>query len=157
MPKQISKKKQEARRKLETRRILTWIGIAGAIGLVFLLVVFLSSADNRQATTTLPDTLTVAQAYESYQEGVYFLDVRTQEEWDQFHAPEATLIPLDELPDRLNEVPKGEQVVVICRTGNRSGQAQDILQDAGYTMVSNVDGGMTAWADAGYPVIGTPP
>lgn len=157
MAKPTSKKKQDARRKQQTKRVLSWIGIGAVIVVAFLLVVLLSSCASNPAATTVPDTLTVDQAYDLYQEDVYFLDVRTQEEWDQFHAPEATLIPLDQLPNRLNEVPKGEQVVVICRTGNRSGQAQDILQDAGYTMVSNVDGGMNAWADAGYPVIGTPP
>lgn len=157
MAKPTSKKKLDARRKQQTKRVLSWIGIGAVIIVAFLLVVLLSSCASNPAITSVSDTLTVDQAYDRYQEDVYFLDVRTQQEWDQFHAPEAVLIPLDELPNRLNEVPKGEHIVVICRTGNRSGQAQDILQDAGYTMVSNVNGGMNAWANAGYPVIGTPP
>jgi rhodanese-related sulfurtransferase len=52
----------------------------------------------------------------------FVLDVRTQEEWDEFHAPNTTFIPLDQLPARLNELPRpGDRIV--CRTGNRSQQA----------------------------------
>ena len=71
---------------------------------------------------------------------------------NDFHAPNTTLIPLDQLPDRLNEVPKDQAIVVVCRSGNRSADGRDILKDAGYSQVTSVDGGLTAWRTAGYPI-----
>jgi rhodanese-related sulfurtransferase len=114
---------------------------------------------NRQPATanTLPETITVEEAYEKYQAGTFVLDVRTQEEWDEYHAPDTTHIPLDELESRLNELPQGEEVVVICRSGNRSQQGRDILLDNGFTAVTSVDGGLKEWSAAGYPIEGTRP
>jgi rhodanese-related sulfurtransferase len=105
----------------------------------------------------LPPNISVAQAYEKYQKGVYFLDVRTQSEWDAVHIPKATLIPLDELPNRLSEVPKDQEIVVVCRSGNRSQKGRDILKQAGFTQVISMDGGVNAWKSAGYPVEGNSP
>ncbi|MBU3927578.1 MAG: rhodanese-like domain-containing protein [Bacteroidetes bacterium] len=78
-------------------------------------------------------------------QGAFILDVREQSEWDQFHIPGATLIPLGELPNRLNEVPKDKTVVVVCRTGHRSAQGRDILLNAGFTQVTSMTGGVTEW------------
>ena len=50
--------------------------------------------------------ISVALAYQKYQQGAFFLDVRSQEEWDQIHIASSTLIPLDELQNRLSELPK---------------------------------------------------
>lgn len=80
------------------------------------------------------------------------MDVRTTEEWNDFHAVGATLIPLDELPNRLSEVPRDRIIVVVCRSGNRSQQGRDILLNAGYKQVTSMTGGMNAWRDAGYPI-----
>ena len=54
---------------------------------------------------------------------------------------------------RLSEVPKDRQVVVYCRTGNRSAQGRDILKNAGYTLVTSMAGGITQWQAQGLPVI----
>jgi phage shock protein E len=86
------------------------------------------------------------------QSDVVTLDVRTPEEYAAGHIPGVVLIPLDELPNRLDEVPKDKTIVVTCRSGNRSAQAADILRQAGYTDVHNMVGGITAWEQAGYPV-----
>jgi rhodanese-related sulfurtransferase len=83
------------------------------------------------------------------------LDVRTQEEWDEYHVPNTTLIPLDQLPNRLSEVPKDKEIVVICRSGNRSQQGRDILLNAGYTATS-VTGGVKEWYAKGYDIEGAP-
>ncbi|RMF41614.1 MAG: rhodanese-like domain-containing protein [Anaerolineae bacterium] len=99
----------------------------------------------------LPAEISVQQAYEKYQQGTLLLDVRTQPEWDEYHAPNAILIPLDELPNRLSELPKDAEIVVICRSGNRSAVATDILRQNGFNATS-VAGGMNAWRAAGYPV-----
>ena len=103
------------------------------------------------AQSPLPAEITVEEAYQLVEDGAFLLDVRTPEEWDDFHAPQATLIPLDELESRVNEVPTNQDVVVICRSGNRSQVGRDILLNAGHPSATSVDGGMNAWRSAGYP------
>lgn len=85
------------------------------------------------------------------------MDVRTQAEWDSFHIPNTSLVPLDQLAARVNEVPKDQEVVVVCRSGNRSQAGGDILRQAGYDQVSSMSGGVNAWRTAGYPVEGNNP
>ena len=99
-----------------------------------------------------PLEITIAQAAEKRGQGAYILDVRQPEEWIQFHIPGAILIPLGELPSRLNEVPKDREVVVVCRTGRRSAQGRDILRDAGYSEVTSMAGGVTQWQAQGLPI-----
>jgi rhodanese-related sulfurtransferase len=96
--------------------------------------------------------LTAAQAYVKWQEGVFFLDVRTQEEWDDFHLKGSRLIPLSELQDRLAELPRDREIVVVCRSGHRSLTAVNILQGEGFTQLASLSGGLQAWQEAGYPV-----
>jgi phage shock protein E len=83
---------------------------------------------------------------------VVILDVREQSEYDAGHIPGVTLIPLNNVPNRLNEIPKDKPVIVTCRSGNRSGQATDFLRQQGYTNVHNMTGGINAWQQAGYAV-----
>jgi rhodanese-related sulfurtransferase len=80
------------------------------------------------------------------------LDVREQAEWDEYQIPGATLIPLGELAERVDELPKDEEIVVVCRSGNRSQEGRDILLQAGFSKVSSMAGGMIEWRDAGHPV-----
>jgi rhodanese-related sulfurtransferase len=83
---------------------------------------------------------------------VVMLDVRTPEEYAQGHIPGITLIPLDQLSNRLAEVPKDKTLVVTCRSGNRSAQPAQLLRQQGYGNVHNMLGGIGAWQNAGYPV-----
>ena len=64
----------------------------------------------------------------------------------------AQLIPINELRDRINEVPKNRPVVTICRAGKRSVLAANILRDAGWHKVANISGGLLRWQDEGLPV-----
>jgi rhodanese-related sulfurtransferase len=107
---------------------------------------------NRGATTALARDVSVSDAYRLYQNGAFVLDVRTLEEWNEFHAPNTTLIPLDQLPARINEVPRDRQIVVVCRSGNRSQQGRDILLNAGFEQVTSMTGGLNEWRASGYPV-----
>lgn len=87
-------------------------------------------------------------------QGALLLDVRTPGEFAQGHAPGARLIPLDQIGRRLAELgAKDRAIALICRSGNRSGQAQSILEQAGFTKTVNVLGGMIAWERAGLPVV----
>jgi len=98
----------------------------------------------------------VQEAYELQQAGAFLLDVREQVEWNEMHAPGATLVPLGTLGSRLSEVPKDVPVLVICRSGNRSAEGRDILKAAGYTQVTSVAGGIRAWSAAGLPTVTGP-
>ncbi|GIV63520.1 MAG: rhodanese-like domain-containing protein [Chloroflexota bacterium] len=104
----------------------------------------------------LPMEISVAQAAQLREQGAFVLDVRQPEEWNELHVPGATLIPLDQLPQRVNEVPKDKEIVVICRSGNRSQAGRDILLQAGYEKVTSVSGGILAWRNAGYPTVSGP-
>lgn len=83
---------------------------------------------------------------------VVMIDVREQWEYDQGHIPGVTLIPMSEVTDRLNEIPKDKTVILSCRSGNRSGQVTDFLRDNGYDNVHNMTGGIVAWEKAGLTV-----
>ena len=79
------------------------------------------------------------------------LDVRTPEEFASGHIPGAINIAVDQLPQRLSEVPQDRPVVVYCRSGSRSGQAAQILDRAGYAQIYDL-GGIVTWAQQGFPV-----
>jgi rhodanese-related sulfurtransferase len=84
-------------------------------------------------------------------EGLAVLDVREDVEWEHGHIEGAVHIPLMDLPERLDEVPAG-QVLVVCKVGGRSGQATGYLAQQGMD-VFNLDGGMVEWAAAGRPMV----
>ena len=94
--------------------------------------------------------ITAVEAYEKYQAGAFFLDVRTEAEYADAHIARSVLIPLDELESRLAEVPHDRDVVVICRSGARSKEGAAILRRAGFARVSCLTGGLMAWNQAGY-------
>jgi rhodanese-related sulfurtransferase len=78
------------------------------------------------------------------------LDVRTPQEFAEGHVLGAKLIPVQELEARLDEVPDNAPVYVICRSGNRSRTASEILIKNGKRDVRNVEGGVIAWAQTGF-------
>lgn len=80
------------------------------------------------------------------------LDVREQGEYDEVRAKGARLIPLSELRQRVAEVPRDADVLIICHTGYRSMQAAMYLKRQGITRVFNVEGGTDEWEAAGLPV-----
>ena len=84
-------------------------------------------------------------------EKLNLIDVREEYEFDEFNIG-ATLIPLGELPDRLEEIEawKDQEILIHCRSGARSGRAKEYLASEGYSNVRNVLGGMLAWQAAGY-------
>lgn len=136
------------------RRPSVQIGILIAVGLIVFLI---ASLGGEQTGTpgTLPASVSVDEAYQMYQDGTFVLDVRTPEEWNEFHAPNTTLIPLDELVSRVNELPKDQPIVVVCRSGNRSQTGRDILVNAGFNATS-MNGGLNEWRASGHPVVSGP-
>ena len=81
-------------------------------------------------------------------ENTFVLDVRTEEEFygPLGHIEGATLIPIDELSSRMNELNevKDKDIYVVCRSGNRSNVGKNILRENSFHAI-NVDGGMLAW------------
>lgn len=158
----MSQKKNKKRSSLNTRSGLSTFlrkpAVQGAIVLFVAFIIYLIATAGGSDTTaagTLAREVSVDKAYEMYQSGVFVVDVRTQEEWDEYHAPNTNLIPLDELQARLSEVPKDQEILVVCRSGNRSQQGRDILLAAGYNATS-MTGGLKEWYAKGYPVEGAP-
>ncbi|TMW71399.1 rhodanese-like domain-containing protein [Alteribacter natronophilus] len=75
----------------------------------------------------------------------YFLDVRETHEFAESHVAGMTNIPLSVLTDQLDQLPDDRELVIFCRSGNRSMQAAEILQSEGFEQLTNVRGGMNAW------------
>ena len=112
----------------------------------------LDGSQNRIAREVNADT-----AYEMYQQGALILDVREQNEWDQYHALNAVFIPLGQLQARLNEVPRERTIIVVCRAADCSLQGRDILLSAGFSSVSGMIESMNDWYNKGYSIEGAPP
>ena len=104
----------------------------------------------------MPDTITVQEAQEQFAKGAFLLDVREQSEWEEAHVDGAVLIPLGELSNRIAEIPTDQDVLILCRSGNRSGQARDLLRAAGLSKTTSIEGGINAWISAGLPVVTGP-
>lgn len=132
---------------------LLWAGLG--ILAVILAGIYLFNPNSATAET-LPREVSVTEAADLRDSGAFILDVREPEEWNESHIPGATLIPLGELASRVNEVPKDRQVVVVCRSGNRSQQGRDILLAAGFEQVTSMAGGIKQWTAAGFETVSGP-
>ncbi|TWU25197.1 Inner membrane protein YgaP [Novipirellula galeiformis] len=105
------------------------------------------------------ETITVHQLKQLQEQGshVDLIDVRMPTEFREVHAERAQNFPLDSLdPEAITAARNGqsnEPLYVICKSGNRSGKAVEKFLGAGITNVVNVDGGTTAWIEAGLPVV----
>jgi len=136
-------------RKSAQNKAFLWIGILVVLALVAGTYLFLTGDQTKNAA--MPAEVSVQQALAMKNEGAFVLDVRQPEEWNQGHIEGATLIPLGDLASRVNELPKNQDIVVVCRSGNRSAQGRDILREAGLSNSTSMAGGMNDWIGAGYP------
>jgi adenylyltransferase/sulfurtransferase len=80
-------------------------------------------------------------------ERVFILDVRNPEEYEICRIPGSTLLPLPALPQRFRELDAGRETVVHCKSGMRSQKAIAFLRQQGFTKLTNLNGGILAWAD----------
>lgn len=94
-----------------------------------------------------PDTVTPEELRRRLQAGdaPLIVDVREPDEFAGGHIPGARLLPLDDLPLRFRELPRDREIVLVCRSGNRSGVAQQWLRARGFRQVRNLVGGMLRW------------
>jgi adenylyltransferase/sulfurtransferase len=84
--------------------------------------------------------------FEAVRDRVRVIDVRDPHEYEISRIPGAELIPLDELPGRMRELDSSEDIVLHCKSGARSMQALELLHDAGFAKLRNLQGGINAYA-----------
>lgn len=78
-------------------------------------------------------------------DNIDIVDVRETDEFAVGHIPGARNIPLGTLGYRLKEIPHDKEIILVCRSGNRSGLALQVLQSAGFSNARNLVGGMLEW------------
>ena len=149
-----AKNKSRKNTKQQFNPTLLW----GGLGIIVLILagVFLFNPGNTATAQGLPREISVSEAASMRSDGAFILDVREPDEWNDSHIPGATLIPLGELASRVKEVPQGQDVVVVCRSGNRSAQGRDILLQAGFENVTSMAGGINQWKAAGLETVSGP-
>ena len=121
------------------------------VGVIILLgaVMILSNQRNPAVQVINPDTYN-AKFLDSNTPH-FLLDVRTPSEFAGGHLANAANINVDDLANRLSQVPKDVPVVIYCRSGNRSAIASNILAEAGYTQIYDL-GGIIEWQKQSYPI-----
>ncbi len=144
--KHIEKRRTEEKRKKKQQMFLM-IGLGVVLFGLFIYNSFFSPVE------ILTSEISVQEANDLRESGAYILDVREQYEWDEKHIPGATLIPLGELASRVDELPEDQEIVVVCRSGNRSQTGRDILIDAGFDSVTSMAGGINQWISAGFEAV----
>jgi adenylyltransferase/sulfurtransferase len=107
--------------------------------------------EGAQATGATAKSLTIAPVELKQRldagDKVFILDVREPNEYQINRIAGSTLIPLGELPRRYQELPKGVEIVALCKVGARSARAQDFLKSVGFADVKNLTGGILQWID----------
>ncbi len=132
---------------------MVWLAVVAILALGFVAMLLWQRP---RTTGSLPQEISVAQAAAMRNKGSLLLDVRQPEEWTESHVPGSTHIPLGELNARVGELPRDQEIVVVCHSGNRSKRGRDILLKAGFGKVTSLAGGLTAWAAGGQPTISGP-
>lgn len=112
---------------------------------------FLQSCGN---TNNESAEISTKEALELSKKDVLFVDVRSTEEVAEmaYDVKNIINVPLDELEQNLDKLPKDKQIVLVCKSGGRSAQAYDLLKEKGYSKISSMSGGITEWSDLKYPV-----
>ncbi|AFZ57898.1 rhodanese-like domain-containing protein [Anabaena cylindrica FACHB-243] len=97
----------------------------------------------------LVDAATVQKLIE--QQKIQLIDVREPSEYAAEHIPNAQLLPLSKFQIEQVSLTQGKEIVIYCLSGNRSNQAAKKLLNAGFTEFKQLEGGITAWKQSGYP------
>jgi rhodanese-related sulfurtransferase len=107
------------------------------------------------SSTTASDLSVTEFSAKIAEVGVITLDVRTPGEFAEGYIKGARLINFQSgnFENEIAALDKNATYAVYCRSGNRSGQAVKVMQDAGFTNVFNMNGGVIDWANAGLPLV----
>lgn len=99
------------------------------------------------------DQITAQELFERYaRDGLYIIDVRNQNEYDESHIPGAIKIQAGQIPDHLDLIPTDKPIVVHCLSGDRSSVAASYLLSKGFKNVINLTGGIRCWWEAELPL-----
>lgn len=128
---------------------------------LFLLILALSvlvaacSSDTTTQTIDLVSPADAAQVITDDPAGLVVLDIRTLEEFNEAHLADAVMIDFyaEDFADQLDTLDKDVPYVLYCRTGNRSSDAVNTMEDLGFVEVYEIDGGIVNWYDQGYPIV----
>ena len=98
--------------------------------------------------------ITVEEAKQMLDGDAHIIDVRDPHEYTGGHVPGATLIPVNSVFDRREELPKDGTIIFVCAVGQRSALACEMAAAAGFQadVLYNLEGGTEAWIKAGEPV-----
>ena len=107
------------------------------------------TANESETETTVTELKKKIDAKEDF----FLLDVREPNEYQIGKIPGSTLIPLGEVPQRVNEIPRDKEIIVHCKMGGRSAKAATFLRQQGFTNVKNLKGGITDWSDKIDPTV----
>jgi rhodanese-related sulfurtransferase len=136
------------------------MSVSKRTSIIILAVVAVFAVAGAFYTSTLFQTgtygdVTVNEAWDLIQNepDLVVLDVRTQPEYDDGHIEGAILIPVAELPDRLGELSTDDEILVYCRSGNRSSTAVGVMGENGFSKVYHMNEGMNGWLSEGLPVV----
>ena len=108
------------------------------------------------ATEAVMAPINASEMAELQQQGLVLLDVRSSEEFAAGHIKGAINIPHDQLAERLAELPKGESLIVYCRSGRRAGLAAAVLQQAGFKELYELEGHLLQWQEEQRPLVTGP-
>ena len=131
----------------QTQMIIVFVVLALAVGAFYIMQMGSGNSDYGNVDVGEARDLIGEKA------GLVVLDVRTVSEFDSGHLEGAINIPVEELSGRLSELNQNDELLVYCRTGNRSTTAVGILRESGYERIYHMDGGITAWNSAGFPTV----
>lgn len=116
----------------------------GLIMALLLLIIGCSSED--PVTDSNPKQVSATEAQKMIEETkIEVIDVRTPEEFNAGHIPGAKSIPLQDIKNRLDEFSQEQAYLLVCQSGNRSAQAQNILTENGIKNTYNMLQGMSQW------------
>lgn len=154
----MKKKNKKQETKLKKSNFVLWVGLA-SLGVVVLALViwgvfqFASGSVFRQISATEAHRLILKHKNDP---DFVVLDVRTPEELTQGHLPEKTPMNLDfyapSFREQLARLDREKTYLVYCRTGHRSGEAVKLMKELGFRRVYDLQGGITAWQNAGLPI-----
>lgn len=150
------KKQREANTKKSNFAL--WVSVASLGVLVLALVVwgifqFASGSVFRQISATEAHKVILEHKNDP---DFIVLDVRTPEEFARGHLPEKTPMNLNfyasDFREELSRLDRGKTYLVYCRTGHRSGETVQMMKELGFRRVYDLQGGLTAWQNAGLPI-----
>lgn len=109
----------------------------------------------------LKANISVNEAFDLAEKNTLLIDVREAEEVAEkaYKVKNMRNIPLSNIENRLQEIPRNEPIIIACRTGNKSKKVYDLLKKNGFSNMTNMEGGIVKWQEINLPIISksTPP